>query len=148
MTTFVGREAEIASVAELVRSSSVVTLTGVGGVGKTRLALQVAAEVVPHFRDGAWFAELAGVRDPDAVPDALFAVFGLQPRGGVSATGALLEFLAAKDLLLCWTTASTCCGPRQVSSIKWLGSVPGCGSWRRAARASTSQVSGCSESRP
>ena len=100
VTTFVGREAEIASVAELVRSSPVVTLTGVGGVGKTRLALQVAAEVVPHFRDGAWFAELAGVRDPEAVPDALVTLYGLQPRPGLSATDALIDFLAAKELLL------------------------------------------------
>ena len=100
LTSFVGRDAEISSVADLVRSSSVVTLTGVGGVGKTRLALQVAADVVPDFRDGAWFAELAGVRDPDAVPDALVAMFGLQPRTGVSATDALVEFLAGKELLL------------------------------------------------
>ena len=100
LTSFVGREAEIAAVAELVRASSLVTLTGVGGVGKTRLALQVAAEVLPHFRDGAWFAELAGVRDPDAVPDALLALFGLRPRAGLSATDALVEFLVGKELLL------------------------------------------------
>ena len=85
VTSFVGRETEIASVAELVGEASLVTLTGVGGVGKTRLALQVAAEVVPQFRDGVWFAELAGVRDPDAVPDALVAMFGLQLRAGLSA---------------------------------------------------------------
>jgi predicted ATPase/class 3 adenylate cyclase len=100
VTSFVGRDAEIAVVADLVRGSSLVTLTGVGGVGKTRLALQVAAEVVPHFRDGAWFAELAGVRDPEAVADALVAMFGLQPRASVSAAAALVEFLAGKELLL------------------------------------------------
>ena len=78
----------------------VVTLTGVGGVGKTRLALEVAAEVVPQFRDGAWLAELAGVRDPEAVPDALVSMFGLQVSGGASATATLVEFLRAKELLL------------------------------------------------
>ena len=100
VTTFIGRGTEITSVAERVRTGSVVTLTGVGGVGKTRLALQVAAEVLPHFRDGAWLAELAGLRDPEGVPGALVAVFGLQPRPGMTATAALVELLAGKELLL------------------------------------------------
>jgi len=100
VTSFVGREAEIAAIVERVRTASVVTLTGVGGVGKTRLALQVAAEVLPHFRDGAWLAELAALRDPEAVPDALVAVFGLQVRPGITAMAALVEFLAGKELLL------------------------------------------------
>ena len=64
MTTFVGREAEIASLADLVREPSLVTLTGVGGVGKTRLALQVAAEVVADFPDGAWMCEFAPIAEP------------------------------------------------------------------------------------
>jgi predicted ATPase/class 3 adenylate cyclase len=100
VTTFVGREAEITSLSESIHSSSLVTLTGVGGVGKTRLALQVAAEVVPGFRDGAWFVELAGLRDPEAVPNVLVVMFGLQPRSGSSPTDALVEFLAGKDMLL------------------------------------------------
>ncbi len=76
------------------------TLTGVGGVGKTRLALEVAAEVVPQYRDGAWLVELAGVRDPEAVPDAVVSMFGLQISGGSSATTTLVEFLRGKELLL------------------------------------------------
>ena len=59
-----------------------VTLTGVGGVGKTRLALQVAAEVLPRFREGAWLIELAAVRDPDGAVDAFAAVFGVTARAG------------------------------------------------------------------
>ncbi len=59
-----GREGEVAEVAQVLREKRLVTLTGVGGVGKTRLALQVAAEVLPRFRDGAWLCELAAVRDP------------------------------------------------------------------------------------
>ena len=69
LTTFVGREREVAEVAEALRQSRIVTLTGVGGVGKTRLALQVAAAVLPRFRDGAWLCELGPVRDADAVPE-------------------------------------------------------------------------------
>ena len=66
VSSFVGRERELARLAEALDESRVVTLTGVGGVGKTRLALQVAAECCPEFRDGAWLCELAAVRDPDA----------------------------------------------------------------------------------
>ena len=66
VSSFVGRDDELVRVADALEGSRVVTLTGVGGVGKTRLALQVAAEVLPRFRDGAWLCELAAVRDPDA----------------------------------------------------------------------------------
>jgi predicted ATPase/class 3 adenylate cyclase len=100
VTSFVGREEELARVVGELVQERVVTLTGVGGVGKTRLALEVAADIVPEYRDGTWLCELAGVRDPDSVSDAIVAIFGLQPRTGVTATEALLEFLRAKELLL------------------------------------------------
>jgi predicted ATPase/class 3 adenylate cyclase len=100
VTSFVGREDELVQVAAALADARLVTLTGVGGVGKTRLALEVAAEVVPAYRDGAWVVELAGVRDPEAVPDAVLAAFGLQAARGRPALDTLLEFLAAKELLL------------------------------------------------
>ena len=100
VTSFVGREQQLTRVARDLREARLVSLTGVGGVGKTRLALAVAAEVAPEYRDGAWLVELAGVRDPDGVPDAVVATFGLQPSGGRSATETLLEFLRGKQLLL------------------------------------------------
>ena len=99
-TTFVGRDAEIASIAEVVRQSSLVTLTGVGGVGKTRLALQVAAEVVAEFPDGAWLCEFASVTDPAAVWDTLAACLRVQPYPGRSLEESVLEYLSAKRLLL------------------------------------------------
>ena len=61
---------------ELVRQHRLVTLTGVGGVGKTRLAIQVAAELIPEFGDGVWLVELAPVGDPAAVPDAVATALG------------------------------------------------------------------------
>ena len=100
ITSFVGREEELARIAKALGQARLVSLTGVGGVGKTRLALEVAAEVIPEYRDGAWLVELAGVRDPDAVPDALVTTFGLQPAGGRPATETVLEFLRGKQLLL------------------------------------------------
>ena len=96
ITTFVGREAEIESLAELVRTSSLVTLTGVGGVGKTRLALQVAAEVVTAFPDGAWLCEFGPVTDPEAVWDALAASLRVQPYPGRNLDELVIEYLAAK----------------------------------------------------
>jgi predicted ATPase/class 3 adenylate cyclase len=100
LTSFVGREDELARVAGELEEAPLVTLTGVGGVGKTRLALEVAATVIPNLRDGAWLCELDGVRDPEAVSDAVIEVFGLDPRPGTTATDLVLNFLRAKQLLL------------------------------------------------
>ena len=100
VTTFVGREAEIASLAELVCRSSLVTLTGVGGVGKTRLALQVAAEVVGEFPDGAWLCEFAPVTDPEAVWETVATCLRVQPLPGRALDESVLDYLAAKRLLL------------------------------------------------
>ncbi len=100
VTTFVGRQAQLVSLAETVRRSSLVTLTGVGGVGKTRLALQVAAEVIAEFPDGAWMCELAAVTDPGAVWETLAASLRVQAHPGRSLEDSVLEYLAPKRLLL------------------------------------------------
>jgi predicted ATPase/class 3 adenylate cyclase len=100
VTTFVGREREIETLGELVRDRPVVTLTGVGGVGKTRLAVQVAAEVVPDFPDGAWLCELAPVGDPGAVWESVAASLGVQPFPGRALDEAVLEYLGPKRLLM------------------------------------------------
>ena len=99
-TTFVGREAEIASLSELVCRSSLVTLTGVGGVGKTRLALQIAAEIIDEFPDGAWLCEFAPVTDPEAVWETVAACLRVLPLPGRALDESVLDYLAAKRLLL------------------------------------------------
>ena len=76
------------------------TLTGVGGVGKTRLALQVAAEVIGEFPDGAWLCEFAPVTDPDAVWETLATCLRVQPLPGRALDESVLDYLAAKRLLL------------------------------------------------
>ena len=100
MTSFVGRDAEVAEVAALVRSRPLVTLTGVGGVGKTRLAFEVAAEVVADFPDGAWVCELASVGDPDALWETVASTFRLLPMQGRSLDDVVLDYLASKQLVL------------------------------------------------
>jgi predicted ATPase/class 3 adenylate cyclase len=99
-TAFVGREREVEELAAAVKDARVVTLTGVGGVGKTRLALQAAAEVLPSFRDGAWLVELAGVGSPDDVHDAVITALGLASGPTGSAGGAVGEQLRPRELLL------------------------------------------------
>jgi predicted ATPase len=100
VTTFVGREAEIASLSTLVRQSPLVTLTGVGGVGKTRLALQVAAEIIGDFPNGAWLCEFAPVTDPEAVWETLAACLRVQPLPGRALDESVLGYLVTKQLLL------------------------------------------------
>ena len=99
-TSFVGREGEVATLAELVRAHRLVTLTGVGGVGKTRLALQVAAELVPDFPDGVWLIEFAPVGDPAAVPDTMASALGIVQQPGKSVTESVAEALAGRHRLL------------------------------------------------
>jgi predicted ATPase len=100
LSSFVGREQEAERVGAALAEGRVVTLTGVGGVGKTRLAMQVAADVLPRFREGAWLVELAPVRDPEGIPAAFAAVFGVAARGGMSLEGVLVDFLRTKQLLV------------------------------------------------
>ena len=100
VTTFVGREAEIASLSELVGGSSLVTLTGVGGVGKTRLAMQVAAELLPQFADGAWLCELAAAADGVLMAHTVADAIGARQRDGRSMADSVVEFLRDRELLL------------------------------------------------
>ena len=81
LNSFVGREDLVAEVAELVRSNRLVTLSGVGGVGKTRLAVEVGAELAGELPDGVWMVELAPVGEPSSVPAAIATALGITPQG-------------------------------------------------------------------
>ena len=99
-TSFIGRESELAEVQAAVNAHRVVTLTGVGGVGKTRLALEVAARLADEFPDGVWFFELAAVADPAAVPDAVAAVLGITQQPGKSVSESVAAALEGRVRLL------------------------------------------------
>jgi predicted ATPase/class 3 adenylate cyclase len=100
VSSFIGRARELDHTAAALGEARLVTLTGAGGVGKTRLALQVAGQLAPRFGDGAWLCELAPVRDPAGVDDAVAAVFSVTAPAGQSTRSALVEFLRGKQLLL------------------------------------------------
>jgi predicted ATPase/class 3 adenylate cyclase len=100
VSSFIGRQADVARVTAALGTSRVVTVTGVGGVGKTRLALHVAADVLPRYRDGSWLVEFAPVRDPESVVDAVAAVFRLTTRSVQTLEESLLEMLDSKQLVL------------------------------------------------
>jgi predicted ATPase len=99
-STYIGRDTEIADIAAAVGSRRLVTLTGVGGVGKTRLALEVGAQLSDEFPDGVWIFELAAVADPAAVPDAVAAVLGITQQPGKSVTESVAAALEGRARLL------------------------------------------------
>ena len=99
-TSFIGRHAEVAELGALLLEHRLVTLIGVGGVGKTRLGVQVAAELTSKFADGVWFVELAPVGDPAALPDAVATALGVTARTGMTVTESLAVALSGRRLLI------------------------------------------------
>jgi predicted ATPase/class 3 adenylate cyclase len=100
LSTFIGREREVSEVRALVQSSRLVTLTGAGGAGKTRLGLQVAAELLDGSGDGVWLVELAAVTNQDAVASAVSGALRLAAQPGRPALEILLDALAPQDVLI------------------------------------------------
>lgn len=100
LTSFIGREQEMARTKALLGATRLLTLTGAGGTGKTRLALQVAADLIGEFPDGVWFVELASLTDPTLIPQTVASVLGLRYESGQSLVTVLTEYLHAKTTLL------------------------------------------------
>jgi predicted ATPase/DNA-binding winged helix-turn-helix (wHTH) protein len=100
LTSFIGRERELVEIKRLLPGKRLLTLVGVGGIGKTRLALQVAAEVVDAYRDGVWLAELGSIRDPSLVPTSVAQALGVQERAGTPLTESLRGQLKSRQVLL------------------------------------------------
>ena len=99
-TNFIGRDKELAELKRLLASARLLTLTGAGGCGKTRLGLQLAADSLERFPDGAWLVELAPLSDPGLVPRTAATVLGLEEQPGQAITETLVEYLRDKRLLI------------------------------------------------
>jgi predicted ATPase/class 3 adenylate cyclase/DNA-binding CsgD family transcriptional regulator len=100
LTSFVGRDDELTQLRELLAQNRVVTLTGAGGVGKTRLAIQVAAAMAPEFGDGVWYVDLAPITDPELVAVTVARALGLPDQPGRSTIDTLLRFVADRQMLV------------------------------------------------
>ena len=100
LTSFVGREQEMAEIIKRLSSTRLLTLTGTGGTGKTRLALQVAGQCLTLFPDGVWFIELATVTNPDLIPQTVAAVLDVREQPGYPLTRSLIDALRTRTLLL------------------------------------------------
>jgi predicted ATPase/class 3 adenylate cyclase len=100
LTTFIGRENEIAEVKQELESHRLVTLTGSGGTGKTRLSLQVAADLLEKFDHGVWFVELAPLTDSDLIPQTILSTIGVQEQQGKIPLEVLKEYLHEKQALI------------------------------------------------
>ncbi len=100
LTSFVGRDDDVASLSELLASTRLVTLTGVGGVGKTRLALQTAAALLPRFPGGAWLCALATTIDRESMLASVADTLTIQQREGMSMADSVVEYLRDRELLV------------------------------------------------
>ena len=100
LSSFIGREHEITEVKRFLGDTRLLTLTGPGGAGKTRLALAVAQDLVEGFEDGVWWVGLASLSDPNLVPEALASALGVREAPDHSLTEALVEHLKPRKTLL------------------------------------------------
>ena len=100
LTSFIGRENEIAEVKQELEAHRLITLTGSGGTGKTRLSLQVAADLLEKFNHGVWFVELAPLTDSDLISQTILSTIGVQEQPGKTPLEVLKEYLHEKQTLI------------------------------------------------
>src|SRR5689334_5498454 len=100
MTSFVGREREIEEITGALEGARLLTLTGTGGVGKTRLALEAAQRVGSRYTGGVWFVDLSSMADPDLLPGTVAAAAGLREEPGKPLVDTLVDYFQPLDALL------------------------------------------------
>ncbi len=100
-TAFIGRDRELGELRALAAGARALTLCGAGGIGKTRLAMRVVGELAPAYADGAWFVELADLRQPDLVASRIASVIGVSEEPGRAQLATLADALRPRQLLLC-----------------------------------------------
>jgi predicted ATPase/class 3 adenylate cyclase/DNA-binding CsgD family transcriptional regulator len=100
LTSFIGRQPEMNDIREALGDNRLVTLTGAGGAGKTRLAIQVAADVAREFADGIWYVDLAPITDPQVIPVTVARALGLPDQPGQPTMNALRRFIRDRQMLI------------------------------------------------
>jgi transcriptional regulator with XRE-family HTH domain len=133
LTSFIGRDRDFAELRRLLGCSPLLTLTGPGRVGKTRLALHVAEAVLPEYADGAWLVELAAPPDPQLVPQTVAAALGITEQPGRALIQVLAERLGPKHLLLVLDNCEHWSRPAPSLRTACCVPAPSCASWRPAA---------------
>jgi predicted ATPase len=124
LTSFVGRQEELVSVTKAVEASRVVTLTGTGGVGKTRLALQVAADLVTSFPDGVWLCELAAAVDRESILQVVATALGYVPVPGADLEAGIAKFVGSRLLLMMLDNCEHLLDPAAELAETTLGRCP------------------------
>ena len=125
LTRFVGRQAEMHDVKQLLAENRLVTLTGAGGVGKTRLAVHIAAELAGEFADGVWCVDLAPITDPDLVPVTVARALGLPDQPGRSTMDTLLRFVRDRQMLVVVDNCEHLLDASAELIVALLGAAPG-----------------------
>ena len=125
LTSFVGRERELAEVATLIERHRLVTLIGTGGTGKTRLMLEAASRLIDRYADGVWIAELAPLGDPSQIPSEVARALGAPEVPGVPSLATVTAFVADKDLLLLLDNAEHLVDGVARFAERLLASAPG-----------------------
>jgi len=100
LTSFIGREKEMSEIECALSNHRLVTLTGTGGTGKTRLALQIAANLIDQYPDGVWLVELAAITDPDLIPQTILSALGIPEQRAITNQQLLLDYLRGRKMLL------------------------------------------------
>ncbi|MFJ8666116.1 BTAD domain-containing putative transcriptional regulator [Streptomyces sp. NPDC093600] len=124
-TTFIGRESQLARIHRLLELSRLVTLTGVGGVGKTRLALRAARQAAPGFGDGVWLADLAPLSEPDLLDRAVADALGLRDQSARPAAEVVAEHLRDRSALLVLDNCEHLVEDAAALSLRLLRAAPG-----------------------
>ena len=125
LTSFVGRGAQISEVRQLLAGNRLVTLTGAGGAGKTRLAVEIAARIAPEFRDGVWYVDLAPVTHPGVVPVTVARALGLPDQPGRSTMDTLLRFVRDRQMLVLLDNCEHLLEAIAQLAVALLGGAPG-----------------------
>jgi predicted ATPase/class 3 adenylate cyclase len=124
-TSFVGRDTEIAELRELLAQHRLVTLTGDGGAGKTRLAIEVAGRVLDEFPEGVWYIDLAPITHPELVPLTVARALGLPDQAGSTAVETIVRFIANRPILLVLDNCEHLADASAEITTAVLGSCPG-----------------------